>query len=64
MYLVYSVTSLLLFLSICLNVLLVSTTIAFFLFSFLPSPRTFLFSPFLFLRYCDFGASRVKKPAF
>ena len=35
-----------------------STTIAFFLFSSFTSPRCF-FSPFLFLRYCNFGASRA-----
>ena len=35
-----------------------STTIASFLFSSFPSLGSFL-SPFLFLRYCDFGASRA-----
>ena len=36
-----------------------SKTIAFFLFSSFPSPRCFFCSPFLFLRYCDFGPSRA-----
>ena len=96
MYLVYSVTSLLLFLSICLNVLLAgflktlsqnepfasnslfrpktlqvaiiktkSTTIAFFLFSFLPSPRTFFFFSLSFsFVTVIWKLLGLKKPAF
>ena len=41
-----------------------STTIAFFRFSPLFSPRSFFFLFFFLPLYCDFGASRLKKPAF